>query len=345
MKRWLGALAWSAVAVAAAAEPAALGGAPRDAEGRFLNRAGDLERAGPSVTFPFFARRFWTSLAGREGAAARVENDGAFLRENAGHSAPTVTWIGHSTLLLQMDHTTFLTDPTWADRASPVPGFGPRRLVAPGLALEALPPIDFVLLSHDHFDHMDLPTLQALARRGPETRFYVPLGNGRFLREAGVGHVVELDWGGQVTQGGVTIHCLESQHWSRRELDDARRALWSSWAVIGPERRFYFAGDSGFSEGFARIGAALAPFDLAALPIGAYEPSVMMRPFHLDPEEAVRAARELGARRAVAIHWGTFDLSDEPVDEPPRRFRAAARAAGVADDDALVLRVGETAPF
>jgi N-acyl-phosphatidylethanolamine-hydrolysing phospholipase D len=330
---------------AAAQEPPALSiGAARDDDGRFLNRVGALEQAGLSVTLPFFLRRVGSNLVGRDGAPELVANNGAFLRENAGHSIPTVTWIGHATVLVQMDHVTFLTDPIWSERASPLP-IGPRRFVPPGVALEDLPHVDFVLISHNHYDHLDLDTLRALAERSPDTVFYVPLANGELLRDEGVTNVVELDWGGQATHLGVTIHCVESQHWSRRGLFDGRKALWASWAVIGTERKLYFAGDTGWSDGFAAIGAALGPFDLAALPIGAYEPTAMMRPSHLDPEEAVRAGLALGAKRLLGIHFGTFNLTDEPLDEPPRRFRAAAGEAGYRAADAFVLRIGETQPF
>jgi N-acyl-phosphatidylethanolamine-hydrolysing phospholipase D len=244
-----------------------------------------------------------------------------------------------------MDHVTFLTDPIWSDTASPVSFAGPRRFVPPGVALDALPPIDFVVVSHAHYDHLDVPTLAALAARRPETRFFVPLGNGPLLRESGIANVVELDWGDTREHRGVRVTCLPTQHWSKRTLTDDDRALWASWAVVGPERRFYFAGDTGWFDGFARIAEVFGGFDLAAVPIGAYEPAAMMRAAHLDPEEAVRAALSLRARRAVGIHFGTFDLSDEPLDEPPRRFLDAAEAQGLGREAAWVLRVGETREF
>jgi N-acyl-phosphatidylethanolamine-hydrolysing phospholipase D len=324
---------------------AALGPAPRDASGRFVNASGPIARAGPTVTLPFFARRALGALRARPGAPAVVENDGAFLRENAVHSLPTVTWVGHSTLLVQMGHRSFLTDPIWSPTASPLPFLGPRRFVPPGIALDALPPIDFVLVSHNHYDHLDLDTLRRLAARRAETRFFVPLGVGALLREAGIANVDELDWGEARPLGPLEIHCLPAQHWSRRGVLDERRALWAAWAVVGPERRLYFAGDTGWFDGFARVGAALGPFDLAAVPIGAYRPTAMMRPFHLDPEQAVQAGIDLGARRVLGIHFGTFDLADEPLDEPPARFRAAGAAAGLDDAAVWVLRIGETRVF
>lgn len=332
------------VALPALAADTSLGPARRDDDGHFLNEAGVLRQAGLRVTFPFFLRRAAGRFRTRPGAPERVPNDGAFLRENAVHSVPTVTWIGHATLLVQMGGVSFLTDPTWSNTASPVSFLGPRRFVAPGLSLDALPPIDFVLVSHNHFDHLDLGTLKRLAERDGDTRFLVPLGNVALLRKNGIVAVEELDWGERVTIGRVTVHCLPAQHWSRRGPRDFQRALWASWAVTGSERRFYFGGDTGYFAGFKRIGEALGPFHLAALPIGAYEPQAMMRPYHLDPEQAIQAALDVRARRALGIHFGTFDLSDEPLDEPARRFRAAADRTSLARE-AWVLRIGETREF
>jgi N-acyl-phosphatidylethanolamine-hydrolysing phospholipase D len=253
--------------------------------------------------------------------------------------------VGHATLLVQLGHKTFLTDPTWSDTASPVSFAGPKRHVPPGIALAQLPPIDFVVISHNHYDHLDLATLTALAARDARTRFFVPLGNARLLEDEGIAKVSELDWGDHVDLGDVRITCLPTQHWSARGIRDARQALWSSWAVTSGDRRFYFAGDTGAFDGFESIGAALGPFDVAALPIGAYLPVAMMKPFHLNPEEAALAGRAVRAQRILGMHYGTFDLSDEPLDEPPRRFRAAGTEAGYADEDVWVLRIGETRTF
>ncbi|MDX1735807.1 MAG: MBL fold metallo-hydrolase, partial [Halioglobus sp.] len=239
-------------------------GAPRTDDGRFTNTAGELGHGSFGTRFPVMQRRLCTNFRSGDGAPPRVENDGAFLRENARHSVPTVTWVGHATLLMQAEHVTFLTDPTWASRPSPVAGVGPRRYVEPGLAFEDLPDIDFVLISHNHYDHLDMPTLLALAQRSADTVFFVPLGNGELLRGRGIGNVRELDWGQTATLGAATIHCLPSQHWSKRSLTDDNKALWASWAVTGDERRFYFAGDTGYFDGFEEIGRKLGPFDLAA---------------------------------------------------------------------------------
>jgi N-acyl-phosphatidylethanolamine-hydrolysing phospholipase D len=286
------------------------------------------------VTVPFFLRKAWTSVVGREGAAARVPHDPRALLEN-----PSVTWIGHATMLVRMDGATFLTDPMFSERASPFSFAGPKRLTSPGVELADLPRVDFVTLSHDHYDHTDLPSLRALARRG--VRFVAGLGMGDLVREVG-GTVTELDWWESASIGAVRVTCVPAQHFSGRSVVGSDRRLWAGWVVTGPTRRFYHAGDTGYFAGFREIGARLGPIDLAALPIGAYAPASIMRFVHLDPEEAVRAAVDVGARRAVAMHWGTFDLTDEPLDEPPRRFHAAATAAGLGPDRAWVLAIGET---
>ena len=323
----------------------ALGPAPRQADGRFMNFSGAMPGVSASVTLPFFLRRIASSFTTIPSALDRVPNDGAWLRENAKHSEPTVTWIGHATLLVQMGHITFLTDPIWSDRASPVSFAGPERIVEPGVAIDDLPPIDFVVVSHNHYDHLDLASLVTLSERDPNTRFYVPLENGDLLRENGIENVDELDWGQHVEHEGVRVYCLPAQHWSKRGIGDDREALWSSWAMIGAERKFFFAGDTGYFDGFVRIAEALGPFDLAALPIGAYEPSEMMKASHMNPEEAVQAAIDLRTRAAVAMHYGTFKLSDEPLDEPPKRFKKAASEGALGDEAAWLLRIGETRAF
>lgn len=330
--------------VSASQDMSELGPAPRTEDGRFTNWVGPLSHAGASVRIPFFLGRLRGSFMGRPGAPERVENDGAFLRENAMHSTPTVTWVGHATILVQMDHVTFLTDPTWSDTASPVSFIGPRRFVDPGIAFEDLPPIDFVMVSHNHYDHLDVGTLVALAERSPATRFFVPLENERLLKKNGIENVEALDWGNFVEHKGVRVYCLPSQHWSKRGLSDDLENLWASWAVIGPERRFYFAGDTGYFDGFAKIAKALGPFDLAALPIGAYEPVEMMKASHMNPEEAVQAAVDLNAARALAMHFGTFELAEEHLADPPRRFRKAGDERLPADA-AWIFRIGETREF
>jgi N-acyl-phosphatidylethanolamine-hydrolysing phospholipase D len=252
---------------------------------------------------------------------------------------PSITWIGHSTFLVRMHGVSFLTDPMFSERASPFRFMGPKRLLPPGVPLEALPPIDFVLLSHDHYDHADLPTVQWLARRG--VRFIVPLGMRQWVERAG-GQASELDWWQDTEVAGVTVHCVPAQHFSGRSLGDRFERLWTGWIVAGPSRRFYHVGDTGYSPEFKQIGERLGPVDLATVPIGAYLPAEIMHPVHVTPEEALHIAQDVKARRVVAMHFGTFDLADEEVEEPPKRFRAEAERIGWGRDRAWIMRVGET---
>lgn len=289
---------------------------------------------GLGTTLPFFLRRIWVTLKPRPGAAPLVPYDSLAIARQ-----PSLTWIGHSSFVVRMDGVTFLTDPMFSDRASPFSFIGPRRMVPPGVPLEALPPVNFVLLSHDHYDHVDKPTIQQLARRGG--RFVVPLGLAEWIRDGG-GMAIELDWWQEIELNGVRIHCVPAQHFSGRSLRDQRRRLWAGWVVSGNTRRFYYAGDTGYSADFRVIGERLGPIDLATVPIGAYLPTAMMHHVHTTPEEALQIGRDVRAARIVAMHFGTFDLSDEPPDEPPRRFREEAERLGLGPDRAWILKVGET---
>lgn len=311
----------------------AIAGAPSDG-GRFHNLAGPRARPGFSIMAPFLLRKAWTSIVGRSGGAPVVPFDATAIAHN-----PSITWIGHSTMLVRMDGATFLTDPIFSERASPVGFAGPRRLVPPGVPLAALPWIDFVLISHDHYDHCDTASIAALAARG--ARFVVPRGIGAIVKEHG-GEATELDWWETLAIAGVRVHATPAQHFSGRSLADENQRLWTSWVVEGPTRRFFHSGDTGYFAGFAEIGERLGPIDLATIAIGAYDPPEIMQAVHIDPEEALRAAHELRARSVVGMHWGTFDLTDEPLDEPPRRFHAAAPAAGFDPEHAITLAVGET---
>ncbi|MFN8644997.1 MAG: MBL fold metallo-hydrolase, partial [Candidatus Binatia bacterium] len=256
-------------------------GAPRLGD-RFENGAGPRPSPAVGDMFQFLLGKAWSSIARRSGAALRVPYDPAAMRHN-----PSLTWIGHATFLVRMDGVTFLTDPIFSERASPVSFAGPARLVEPGVPLDALPPLDFAIVSHDHYDHLDLPTIAALAHRG--VPIFTPLGMGELIREAG-GLAVELDWWQSRKAGRVTITCVPAQHFSGRTLSDGNQRLWAGWVVEGPTRRFYHAGDTGYFDGFAEIGRRIGPPDLAALPIGAYDPASIMRFVHMNPEQAMQAA-------------------------------------------------------
>jgi L-ascorbate metabolism protein UlaG (beta-lactamase superfamily) len=307
----------------------------------FVNLNPAYERPGAWTRTKFFVRRVLAStLSPRSFSLPAVANDGRALRANRGE--PTVTWIGHATLLVQLDGVNVLTDPQWSDRASPLSFAGPRRLVPPGLAFDDLPPIHLVLISHDHYDHLNVATVKRLAATH-RPRFLVPLGLKAWFADLGITEVEELDWWQSRTVRGLTLTCVPAQHFATRTPWDLNRRLWSGWAVAGRGRRFFFAGDTGYYEPmFREIGARLGPFDLAAIPIGAYLPPEMMRFSHVDPPQALRLFADVQGRRFLGMHWGTFDLADEPLDEPPRLLEAEARRLGLGPDRVWIFRPGET---
>lgn len=270
----------------------------------------------------------------------RHKPDVAWLRAN-GHE-PTLTWIGHATFLLQLGGCNILTDAHLTDRASPLAFAGPQRVTDPALALHELPHIDAVVVSHNHYDHLDFITVKHLSRQAAGSPvFFVPLGLKAWFVGRGMTNVVELDWWEQARHADLVFHLVPVQHWSSRTTFDYNRTLWGGWMIEHPQLRFFFAGDTGYSADFQDIAARFAPIDLAALPIGAYEPRWFMRVMHVNPEEAVRIHLDLKARHSVAMHWGTFVLSDEPLDEPPRRLASARRAAGVSEHEFFLMQHGE----
>ncbi|MBI4270885.1 MAG: MBL fold metallo-hydrolase [Candidatus Rokubacteria bacterium] len=287
----------------------------------------------------FAARVLSTTFAPRTADLPHVPSDLAAIRGNPG--ADTVTWVGHSTLLIQLDGVNILTDPHWGERASPVTFAGPKRVTPPGLAFDDLPPIHVVLISHDHYDHLDVGTVQRLAA-AHRPRFLVPLGLKAWFADLGITEVEELDWWQERRVRGLTLTCVPAQHFSGRTPWERNQRLWSGWAVAGRSKRLYFAGDTAYYEGLREIGARLGPFDLAAVPIGAYLPPEIMKSSHLSPEEALQALGDVRGRRFVPIHWGTFDLADEPLAEPPRRLEAEAARLGLGPDRVWILRHGET---
>jgi N-acyl-phosphatidylethanolamine-hydrolysing phospholipase D len=255
------------------------------------------------------------------------------------------TWI---TIAIAACGLNLLTDPQLSERASPVPWAGPKRFTAPGLALDALPPIEGLILSHDHYDHLDDPTVRALhARFGDRVRWLAPLGYRAWFAGRGVTNVTELDWWGDTVlegpEGEVRVSCLPAQHWTSRSPFSRLKRLWCSWALSGGGRSAYFGGDSGWFPGYPEIGERAGPFDLTLLPIGAYEPRWFMRSSHMNPEEAVRAYVELGGVGTFgAMHWGTFRLTDEDPLEPPVKAREAWRAAGLPEERLWIAALGET---
>ncbi len=270
-----------------------------------------------------------------------LKPDTAFLESN--RSEPTLTWIGHATFLLQLGGVNVLTDPHLTERASPLSFAGPKRHVAPSLDFDTLPRIDVVVISHSHYDHLDRGTVQRLnAQKGGPPMFLVPLALKRWFHEQGIDNVTELDWWDSRDHMGMKLHLVPVQHWSARTPWDASKTLWGSWVIEHPQMRFLFGGDFGYSQDLADIGKRFGRIDLAALPIGAYEPRWFMKVMHVNPEEAVRTHRDLNARYSVAMHWGTFKLTDERLDEPPVKLAAALATAGIPSEQFFVMKHGET---
>jgi L-ascorbate metabolism protein UlaG (beta-lactamase superfamily) len=252
-----------------------------------------------------------------------------------------VTFVGHATFLIQVAATNLLIDPVYAERASPVSFAGPRRVRAPGVRFDDLPTPALVLLSHNHYDHCDLGTLRALERRF-QPRVVAPVGNGRLLRSAGIRRVEEIDWWQRASTAPLPITLTPAQHFSARSMFDRNRALWGGFLIEAAGRRILFAGDSGYGPHFREIGARLAPIDLALLPIGAYEPRWFMKDIHMNPAEAVQAHLDLAARQSIAMHYGTFQLTPEGIDEPVRELAKALRARGVPAEQFRPVDVGES---
>lgn len=290
-----------------------------------------------------------TDPAGGYAAFAKawsVEVDHARLAER--QLQPVVTWLGHVSILLQVGGLNILMDPTLADFAGPYGRFGaPRRVPSP-LTPEQLPPIDVVLISHNHYDHLCDATIARLMAHGQRPRFIVPLGLGAWFESRGIDQVTELDWWGSIgVSASLQVTMTPAQHWSRRTPWDTNASLWGGFMIRWertalPDWRFLFPGDTGYSQDFKVIRQRLGPVDFLALPIGAYLPRDFMKNMHVNPEDAVQLLLDLEARQAMGVHWGTFMLTQEAFDHPPRDLAVALRAQGLPDEKVWLMRHGET---
>jgi len=259
------------------------------------------------------------------------------------------TWLGHATVLLEVGGHWVLTDPVWSERASPFQWIGPRRFTPPALRAHQLPPIDVLLLSHNHYDHLDKSSVKRIARANPGVKWVAPLRLSQYTRRWGIRDFVELDWWGSAVVDGIRVTATPARHFAARGLGDRNKSLWCGFALEGGGRRVYFAGDTAYHPASTEIGERCGPFDFVMIPIGAYDPRWFMKIVHVDPEEAVQIYRDIIAAHPnarnplmLAIHWGTFRFTDEPMDEPPRRTITRWRDVGLSADRLWVARFGET---
>jgi len=294
----------------------------------------------------FYMRRFWYSVFTPDvpdGHALPEEESLQLLNSIEGDK---ISWLGHASFLLQTSEITILTDPFLTEFASPVSWAGPRRFVEPGISLENLPQIDILIVSHNHYDHLDDKTVRNLGNKD-KIIVVVPLGVKSFFTERGYKNVTELDWGESIIVESIKITSHPAVHNSARSTSDHNQTLWSSWSFDSPERKIFFIGDTGYSDTvYKSIGKKYGSFDYAIIPIGAYEPRKLMWMSHVTPEEAVSIGEDVRANILIASHWGTVSsLSDEPPFEPPERFKKSGVENGFYEKDLWIMKVGETRPL
>jgi L-ascorbate metabolism protein UlaG (beta-lactamase superfamily) len=296
--------------------------------------------------FPFLSFFKWMLSNNKKQWPTWIKNHNSYIPpKSIKDNNLRVTFINHATILLQIKGLTILTDPMWADRVSPVTWIGPKRIHAPGIPLEKLPKIDVILISHDHYDHLDMPTLSKLYYRD-KPRIFVGLGVDTVIHGYDASISAEsMDWGDQKTiKDGITIHFVPAQHWSGRGIFDRNKTLWGSFVIQTKNGNIYFSGDTRYDGGdhFRQTAQKFAPFRLALLPIGNYKPYHMMKHAHMTPHQSIKAHKDLKAKLSLGIHFGTFQLSDESHDDPPQELARMAKKNGLTAHEFRVLNVGQS---
>jgi L-ascorbate metabolism protein UlaG (beta-lactamase superfamily) len=294
----------------------------------------------PFADKSFFDVLKWRVFGGKKAKWESVKNQVFYKPELQRSEDLVMTMIGHSTVLIQMNGLNILTDPHYSKRASPVSWAGPKRVVDPAIKFEDLPPIDIVLISHNHYDHLDLKTLKRLSERG-ETSFYVGLGNKSLLNESGIKNVIEMDWWQKEMFKGLGLHFVPVQHWSARSLFDKRETLWGGFILEG-KKNVFFGGDTGYGKVFQDIHKKHPKLDVGLIPIGAYKPREFMKNAHVNPSESVKIFQDLGLQHGFGIHFGTFaGLTDEAIDQPKKDLEAALDKQGIAREQFVVPLFGK----
>jgi len=270
-----------------------------------------------------------------------AHNDVQYLQQNK--SDKTLTWVGHATFLLQLNGYNILTDPHFSKRASPLSFMGPERTTPPGLQIHDLPLIDLVVISHNHYDHLDSQSIKSLIRRQKNNQpiFFVPLKLKRTLQNFGALNIIEHQWWQATQYKQLEICSVPVQHWSKRSLSDTNKTLWCGWVIKSKNFQYLFVGDTGYSKDFKNIQKRFGPMDLASIPIGAYEPRWFMKDSHCNVEEAIQIHKDIKSKKSIAMHWGTFQLTDEPMDEPIQLLSKLTRKLNYSDQF-VALKHGET---
>jgi L-ascorbate metabolism protein UlaG (beta-lactamase superfamily) len=277
----------------------------------------------PALGYDDFQRQWWQPA---------VLNDAA---------EDGVWWLGHASVLLRLDGRYVLTDPVFSKRASPLPFMGPARKTPPALTVATLPAIDALVISHNHYDHLDAQTVRRLLKRFPDLTIFVPLGLAQWFRRRGAKQVFELDWWQTVVFQGMTFTAVPAQHWSMRTPWNRNQSLWCGWVMEGQHRRFWFSGDTGYSPELLAIPERLGKIDAAALPAGAYAPRWFMSAHHMDPQSSVALWQQLGKPLAFPIHWGVFELADESLDEPVNELSLALKSNDPGNERFRIIKIGQ----